>query len=63
MEESEEVGILYAVAISVPHSLYCLVQPNANVWIFLVKVNTTARQKTGIYAMIYLTLGLKEILR
>lgn len=42
VEESEEVGVLDTVAFTVPHPLYCLVQPYADVWMRVVKVNAMA---------------------
>lgn len=39
VEEGEEVGVLDTVAVAVPHTLHCLVQPYADVWGCPVKVN------------------------
>lgn len=48
VKESEEVGILDTVATPVPHSLHGLIQPYADVWDVLVKVNATTKH-SGSY--------------
>ncbi len=42
VEQSEKVSVLDTVAVTVPHPLHCLVQPYADVWRCVVKVNAMA---------------------
>lgn len=39
VKESEQVSILNTVAFTVPHSFHSLVEPYANIWEYMVKVD------------------------